>query len=221
MSPEKEHDPEEKEPRVAWSEPREAATPKANGEAEEKPVSDSAKPADEEDSAKLKRERDEYLDLLQRSRAEFINYRRRVERERTELFAQAVGEFVKELLPVLDDLDRALDSVETTQDPNAFLVGVRIVTQHLGKILSSKGIEVIDPAGERFDPTYHHAVMVEEHPELEPGTISEVLHKGYVLKDRVLRPAQVVVVRVPTPAAPDEPGKDREGPKEIESGESE
>ena len=143
------------------------------------------------------RERDEFLDLLRRTRAEFSNYRKRVEREREEVAHRSVGDFAKELLPVLDDLDRAFEMVEREHDAQAFLEGIRLVSEKLRKTLQDIGVTPVHPEREPFDPFYHEAVMVEEHDELEPGTVSEVLRKGYMMKGKPLRPAQVKVVKTP------------------------
>jgi molecular chaperone GrpE len=151
------------------------------------------------------RERDEFLDLLRRSRADFSNYRKRVEREQQELMQRATGDFAKALLPVLDDLDRAFDAMESTQDVQAFVEGIRLVSGKLKSVLSEVGITAVDPEHEPFDPVHHEAVMVEEHDELEPGTVSEVLRKGYVMKGKPLRAAQVKVVKAPETSGDAEP----------------
>ena len=190
----------------------------------EKPVTQEPVPVaakEDDELERLKRERDEYLDLLQRTRAEFSNYRKRVERERSEMCSFAVGDFVKALLPILDDLERAVRSARDTGDLQASLAGVRIVADHLSKVLGEHGVSAISPEGERFDPQFHQAVLMEPHPELEPGTVSEVMHKGYLMKDRVLRPASVKVVAAsaaesagessgPGPAEPEAPREDQE-----------
>ena len=149
-------------------------------------------------------QRDEYLALLQRTRAEFSNYRKRIERERQELYWRAVGEFVKTLLPVADDLDRALQAMDRDHDPEAFSEGIHLVRQKLAKVLEDAGVSPLQPQGELFDPAYHEAVMVESHDELEPGTVSEVVRKGYVMEGNTLRPAQVKVVQSPQQEPPDD-----------------
>jgi molecular chaperone GrpE len=164
------------------------------------------------------RERDEFLDLLRRTRAEFSNYRKRVEREHLEIAHRAVGEFTKQLLPVLDDLDRAFEAVEKEHDNAAFLTGMRIVEQKFGKALSDAGVTAVHTEQEPFDPLYHEAVMAEEHDKLEPGMVSGVVRKGYMMKGKPLRAAQVKVVKASSrsakPAEPEEKkedtGKERE-----------
>ena len=160
------------------------------------------------------RERDEFLDLLRRTRAEVSNYRKRVEREHLEIAHRAVGEFAKQLLPVLDDLDRAFEAVEKEHDNAAFLAGIRIVEQKFSKVLSDAGVTAVHAEQEPFDPLYHEAVLAEEHDELEPGMVSGVVRKGYMMKGKPLRAAQVKVVKAssksPKPAEPEKKKEDTE-----------
>ncbi len=153
--------------------------------------------------AQVQKERDEYLDLLRRAKAEFSNYRKRVEREREESAQRIVGDFTRRLFPVLDDLDRAFETVEKEHDAEVFLEGIRLVSEKLRAILREAGVTDVRPEREPFDPMYHEAVMVEEHDELEPGTVSEVLRKGYVMNGKTLRPAQVKVVKAPAGSTKD------------------
>lgn len=173
------------------------------------------KPNDVEVFERALRERDEYLNLLQRTRAEFSNYRKRVERERRELSAEAVGAFVKQLLPALDDLDRAIDATDENYDPEAFVDGIHLVSEKLRKALTDAGVSVVDPKSEQFDPEYHEAVMAEEHDGFEPGTVSDVLLKGYLMQGRALRAAQVKVVKAPSEPA-DKSDEPSDKPDETE-----
>jgi molecular chaperone GrpE len=139
----------------------------------------------------LTRERDEYLDSLQRLKAEFDNYRKRTEREQSERAANSAARLVKELLPVLDDLERALEAA--TQHEEAKLEeGVRLVHRALLGILQREGVAEIETEG-AFDPHVHEALLAQPVEEAEPGSVVQVLQKGYRLGDRVLRPARVVV----------------------------
>jgi len=149
---------------------------------------DEEAPVDELTS--LTKERDEYLDALQRLKAEFDNYRKRVARDQQELAARAHERLVKELVPILDDLERALEAV--TQHEEAQLEeGVRLVYRSLGDLLSREGLTEVATAG-KFDPHTQEALLSQPSDE-EEGAVIQVLQKGYSLGDRVLRPARVVI----------------------------
>ena len=136
------------------------------------------------------RERDEYLDTLQRLKAEFDNYRKRVARDQQELAARAHERLVRELVPVLDDLERALEAA--TQHEEAKLEeGVRLVHRALADALGREGLAEIETNG-KFDPHTQEALLSQPSDE-EEGTVIQVLQKGYTLGDRVLRPARVVI----------------------------
>jgi len=140
--------------------------------------------------AAAERERDEYLDSLQRLKAEFDNYRKRVARDQQELVARAAERLVKELVPVLDDLERALEAA--AQHEEAQLEdGVRLVHRQLADALAKEGLAEIETDG-RFDPHTQEALL-SQPSEAEEGTVIQVLQKGYLLGDRVLRPARVVI----------------------------
>ena len=139
----------------------------------------------------LARERDEYLDSLQRLKAEFDNYRKRTEREQSERAANSAARLVKELLPVLDDLERALEAA-TEHEEAKLEEGVRLVHRALLGILQREGVAEIETEG-AFDPHVHEALLAQPVEEAEPGSVVQVLQKGYRLGDRVLRPARVVV----------------------------
>jgi molecular chaperone GrpE len=144
----------------------------------------------EERLAKAEQERDEYLADLQRVAADFENYRKRVARDPESLVARAHERIVKELLPVLDDLERALQAA--AQHEEAKLEdGVRLVHRELKEALAKEGLVEIETNG-RFDPHKHEALLTQPSDEDE-GAIIEVLQKGYRLGDRVLRPARVVI----------------------------
>ena len=136
------------------------------------------------------RQRDEYLDALQRLKAEFDNYRKRVARDQQELAARAAERLVRELVPVLDDLERALEAAN--EHENAKLEeGVALVHRSLADLLAREGLVEVDTDG-KFDPHSQEALLAQPS-EAEEGTVIQVLQKGYTLGDRVLRPARVVV----------------------------
>jgi molecular chaperone GrpE len=140
-----------------------------------------------EDVAK---ERDEYLDALQRLKAEFDNYRKRVARDQQELAARAAERLVRGLVPVLDDLERALEAAN--EHENAKLEeGVALVHRALADLLAREGLVEVETGG-KFDPHSQEALLAQPS-EAEEGTVIQVLQKGYKLGDRVLRPARVVV----------------------------
>ena len=155
-------------------------------EAENTPV--EAQPEDQ--VAALEAERDEYLNDLKRVAAEFENYRKRVSRDQQSLVARAHERLVKELLPVLDDLERALAAAEEHEEAK-LEEGVRLVHRELKAALDLEGLAEIETDGV-FDPHVHEALL-SQPSEAEEGSVLEVLQKGYKLGDHVLRPARVVV----------------------------
>jgi molecular chaperone GrpE len=144
----------------------------------------------EERLAEVEKERDEHLDDLKRVAAEFENYRKRVAGGPASLAARAHERLVKELLPVLDDLERALEAASEHQEGKVE-EGVRLVQRELQEALGKEGLVEIETNG-NFDPHVHEALL-SQPSEQDDGAILEVLQKGYRLGDRVLRPARVVV----------------------------
>jgi len=140
--------------------------------------------------ADVTRERDEYLAALQRLKAEFDNYRKRVARDQQDVAARAHERLVKELVPVLDDLERALEAASEHEEAK-LEEGVRLVHRSLADLLAREGLAEV-PTGGRFDPHSQEALLAQPS-EAEEGTVIQVLQKGYVLGDRVLRPARVVI----------------------------
>jgi molecular chaperone GrpE len=154
-------------------------------------------PSHDELQAKLEAltaERDEYLNDLRRVAAEFENFRKRAAREQADFMVRANERLVKELLPVLDDLTRALDAAEKHEGAK-LEEGVRLVHRQLAELLRKEGLAEIDTDG-KFDPHVHEALLTQpsEAPE---GSVIDVVQKGYRLGDRVLRPARVVVASAP------------------------
>jgi molecular chaperone GrpE len=138
----------------------------------------------------LQQERDELVNTLQRVQAEFDNYRKRAMRDQQSLVARAHERLVKELLPVLDDLERALEAAEAHEEAK-LEEGVALVTRSFGDILRKEGLEEI-PTDGKFDPHVHEALL-SQPSEAEEGSVIEVIQKGYRLGDRVIRPARVVI----------------------------
>jgi molecular chaperone GrpE len=159
---------------------------------EEVEVVDAAEVAEPEDElAVAVRERGEYLALAQRTQADFENYRKRAAKEAAAAGERAKRGLVGELLPVVDNLERALSSAGETEEHLAS--GVRLVHSELVSVLARNGIEAFDPKGEVFDPEFHEALSTRAEEGAAPGVVLDVIEKGYRLGETVLRPARVVV----------------------------
>ena len=141
------------------------------------------------------RERDEYRDLLLRKTAEFENYRKRTERERQAIFDTAASGIIEELLPLVDDLERALGADTGTEGSEAYRKGVELIHRQLMDILRRRGVTAIDALGEPFDPHFHQAVAYEPADDREEGEIIEEFRRGYMLGDKLLRPSMVKVAK--------------------------
>ena len=133
----------------------------------------------------------EYLDGWQRAKAEFTNYRKRQERERDLARFETVGRIAKRYLPIVDDLERALNKRPTEGEGAAWYEGIELVYRKLMNILDAEGVTLIEADNEMFDPNLHEAVVQTESDEHESGQVIEVLQTGYKMGDRVLRPAVV------------------------------
>lgn len=130
-----------------------------------------------------------------REKAESINFRRRKEEETARILKFCNEDLIKDVLPTIDNFERAIkmDDDNLEDEVSKFLAGVKMIYCNLIGILEKYGVKAIDGANKPFDPTYHQAVMMEHVDGLEPGSVIEVLQKGYLLKDRVIRPAMVKV----------------------------
>ncbi|MGB1582699.1 MAG: nucleotide exchange factor GrpE [Solirubrobacterales bacterium] len=138
-------------------------------------------------------ERDEFKDLALRAKADFENYRKRADRRVAETRGTAIAGVVRELLPVIDNLDRAVEAATGSAEGDAFVDGVRLVHADLHSVLDRLGLTPIDPAGEQFDPSLHEAISQVAIEGTATNTIVEVAQKGFMLGDTVVRPARVVV----------------------------
>jgi molecular chaperone GrpE len=196
--------PEEERPRVKVTDRRrvratEDAPPSPGPE--EPPVGSDARPETATDAPvpgtdveAARRQAAEYLDHLQRLKAEFDNYRKRSIKEQTRAMEMAAEPFVRKLLEVLDEFDLALMAAERAPEFERFLHGVELVYAKLLDILRSEGLERIEAEGKPFDPERHEALMQAGDPEGEPF-VADILRQGYAMKGRVIRPAGVKVVR--------------------------
>jgi molecular chaperone GrpE len=193
-----------------------AGEPEAPAAATGSPDGDTAAPLEADHEVKLERDldeltarakmADEYLELAQRTKADFENYRKRAARESAAALERGVAKLAKELLPAVDNLDRALAAAQTAQlaaaqtaqdgqtDSNGSLAdGIKLVHADVIAALARVGIEPFSPDGEQFDPQHHEAVAQHPVQGAQPGTIVEVYQRGYRLGESVLRPARVVV----------------------------
>jgi molecular chaperone GrpE len=146
--------------------------------------------------AEAERQRDEYLDLAKRTKADFENFRKRMTAEVQASATRGKGELLREVVPVLDDLERAIQAagLDPEGDSDEGLAhGVLLVFRSLRDSLSRNGVEAVDPKGEKFDPMAHEALSMRPVDGVESGTVVEVLQKGYRLGDQLVRPARVVV----------------------------
>lgn len=149
-----------------------------------------------DDLAKLRaraEERDQFLALLQRTQADFENYQKRNQREREQERRYQQKPLAYDLLPAIDNLERALDAAQKSGDTGTLVEGVRMVHTQLLEVLKRHGITRIDAEGKPFDPNQHQAMMQQPAPDKPANTILQILEHGYMLHDRVLRPARVIV----------------------------
>ena len=140
----------------------------------------------------LKKQLAEGAERMKRLQADFENFRRRTRQEKEELSNLVVQDFIKELLPMLDNFDRAMAAEAT--DAAKFQQGVEMIYNQLAEILKNRGMELIDTKEARFDPNFHHSVLRVENPDLEDEAIAMELQKGYMVKGKVIRPSMVQVV---------------------------
>lgn len=145
--------------------------------------------------AEAERQRDEYKDLLLRKTAEFENFRKRTDRERATLAETAAAGVLEELLPLVDDLERALKAEPGAEGADAYRRGVELIHRQLMEIIRKRGVTPIEALGAEFDPYYHQAVAHEPAHGRRDGEIVEEFRRGYMLGDRLLRPSMVKVAK--------------------------
>ncbi len=138
-------------------------------------------------------ERDTYLDQLLRTKAEFMNYQKRMAKESESTSQFAVQSLILDFLPELDNFDRALKLADSTKDIKKFVEGIKLIEEQLFKVLGKYGVEPVETVGKAFDPNLHEAVMEEENNEMPHHTIIEEFQRGFLLKERVIRPSKVKV----------------------------
>ena len=183
-----------KREKLHQTEPEPKAVPEAYPEPRPEPVNEiSPLIADlEKQLGEAREQAAEYKDGWQRSVAEFQNYKRRVDCDKADTYQNATGSIIKRYLPILDDLERAL----STRPANlAWVDGIELIYRKLQSILEAEGLKRIEAEGQMFDPNFHEAIMQEPSEGHESGQILAVVQNGYMLGDRVVRPAQVRVAQ--------------------------
>ena len=158
------------------------------------PDADGALPGSAE-ASELQRQRDDYYDRLLRQTAEFENYRKRIDRERQSLAEATAASVMEELLPLMDDLERALKADAGTEGADAYRRGVELIHRQLGEILRKRGVRAIEAVGTPFDPHVHQAVAYDPAEGHADGEVLEEFRRGYMLGDRLLRPSMVRVAK--------------------------
>jgi molecular chaperone GrpE len=148
--------------------------------------------------AEIEQKADEYLRLAQRTQADFVNYRRRIEEERAQQMRDANLSYVKRLLPVLDDFERAMASGTPAELESNWGKGIQLVERNLRGLLTADDVQRIDVEGAEFDPREHEAVGSQPSADVAEGHVLHVVRPGYRKGDRIIRPAQVVVASRPT-----------------------
>ena len=165
---------------------------------------DDADPADKDEKKglfkkKKKDKKDEQIeelnDRLKRQKAEFENFRKRTEKEKTQMFDMGAKTIIEKILPVVDNFERGLAAVSEDQKDDPFITGMDKIYKQMMAELDAVGVKPIDCIGQEFDPDFHNAVMQVENDELESGTVAQELQKGYMYKDTVVRHSMVSVVQ--------------------------
>ena len=190
--------------RMSEEQKKEAQTPEdevkkeaGSAEATETPEEDNAPEAEnteEKAEEKTEEKADDGKEKYVRLMAEFQNYKKRVAKEKNDIREYATEKLVMELLPVLDNFERAL-TASAEDDPAGYAKGMELIFTQMVTELQKSGLTEVEAEGQDFDPTKHNAVMTEENEELESGKVSKVLQKGYALNDKVIRPSMVAVTK--------------------------
>ncbi|MBN1535721.1 MAG: nucleotide exchange factor GrpE [Anaerolineales bacterium] len=137
----------------------------------------------------------EYLDGWQRSQAEFSNYKKRIEREKQQMYQNAVGNVIKRYLDIMDDLERALKNCPDSKEGAEWAAGIDLIYRKFVAALEAEGVKIMDAQGQLFDPNMHEAISHEDCNTVDSGQIIEVVKQGYLMGDQILRPASVRVAK--------------------------
>jgi len=181
---------------------------------QEGPPEAAAPPPTEDELTQLRREVAELRDKNLRLVAELQNQQKRTQREKQEALRYAEAEFARDLLVVLDDLNRTLEVANTAADVQTVVDGVRIIYEHFLKVLEQRQIKCIEAVGKPFNPAFHEALMQQPSPEHPAGTVLGETARGYTMHERVLRPSRVILSSGPPPTPADE-GKTQEASGEV------
>ena len=185
-----------KHPKNTVQEPPDEATVEAGfSRPDSRPDSGSETTDAPAEPSPAERQRDEFKDLLLRKTAEFENFRKRTDRERATLSETAAAGIIEELLPLVDDMERALSADPGAEGADAYRKGVELIHRQLLDILRRRGVTPIEALGAVFDPHYHQAVSHEPAEDRAEGEIVEEFRRGYMLGDRLLRPSMVKVAK--------------------------
>jgi molecular chaperone GrpE len=184
---------QQEQPEIEQAEP--VAVEEATDEVVEAEILSDEEQAFREELEEWQDKANEYLDGWQRSRAEFSNYKKRVERDQAQVYQNATGSVIKRFLDVMDDLERALKNRPQDGDGAAWADGIDLVYRKLSSAFEAEGIKPMEVEGQYFDPNMHEAISSEDNPDYDSGQIIEVLKQGYHIGDRVLRPAMVRVAK--------------------------
>ncbi len=171
---------------------------------------EGAAPTTQDLIEKLTREKDDFLERLKRERADFLNHKKWVEKERREWESASICRFVQELLPFIDDMDRAMKATGEASDVEALRKGFEMICSRFQEALKAGGVEEIPSDGEPFDPKVHEAILQVEDLDHPAGTILETTHRGFQISGRLIRPAKVVVSQAPQ-SSPTDAENDRNG----------
>lgn len=176
-----------------------AETTAAAEETAESPAPEAANGASENVSREhfeaVQAQAQQYMEGWQRERAEFANFKRRVERERTETYQHASADVIKQLLPIIDDFERAMANIPEELNENPWVSGVSMIGRKFERLLEHFSVTAVDPTGQPFNAEQHEVVMMDESETVESGHVIETLQRGYIVGERVIRPALVRVAR--------------------------
>jgi molecular chaperone GrpE len=162
---------------------------------EDERIETAEQPEPSVDPAELQKQRDDYYDRLLRKTAEFDNYRKRTDRERIQLSEAAAADLIEDLLPIVDDMERALKADAGSEATEAIRRGVELIHKQLIETLRKRGVKPIEALGADFDPHFHQAVAHEPADGRREGEVVEEFSRGYMLGDRLLRPSMVKVAK--------------------------
>jgi len=187
---------------------RETSEPQAPAAEEAAPL-DAEKESLRQELEKAQAEAKDYLDQLLRARADYANYKRRAEQDKSDLIRYGNAGLMKKMLPILDDFGRAFQSVPEGLDKLTWVNGIALIHRKMQVVMEAEGLETIRTEGQKFDPSQHEAITTEDRDDMEDGAIIAEAQKGYKLGDRVLRPTLVRVARhAPKPESSAAPEKD-------------